>query len=156
TQGASVLGQNGGSTTAAAWELPALSASQLIILVWACGFGGGLLMLIVGGIRVARMARRAAPMIDRRWTRIAAGLSQTLSLGRPVQILQSRDGVILAGWGLRRPRLLVPPEAEKWSESRIRMVLCHELAHVRRCDWPVQLLAELARAAYWFNPLVWI
>ncbi len=43
-----------------------------------------------------------------------------------------------------------------WAEERIRVVLCHELAHIGRQDWVVQMLAELLRAVYWFNPLVWI
>jgi beta-lactamase regulating signal transducer with metallopeptidase domain len=35
-------------------------------------------------------------------------------------------------------------------------VLGHELAHIRRSDWLVQLLAEVLRSVYWFNPVVWI
>jgi TonB family protein len=35
-------------------------------------------------------------------------------------------------------------------------VLCHELAHVTRRDWTVQVVAEFLRAAYWFNPLAWL
>src|SRR5262249_23721983 len=42
------------------------------------------------------------------------------------------------------------------TEERIRVVLGHELAHVKRRDWIVQLAADLLRAAYWFNPLTWI
>ena len=38
----------------------------------------------------------------------------------------------------------------------MRVVLLHELAHVRRGDWLVQVFAESARAAFWFNPLFWI
>src|SRR5262249_47808385 len=40
--------------------------------------------------------------------------------------------------------------------ERIRVVLTHEFAHIKRWDWPVQLVAELARAVYWFNPLFWL
>jgi hypothetical protein len=52
--------------------------------------------------------------------------------------------------------LLLPAGASSWSEERIRMVLHHELAHVRRYDWLVQMSAEIVRAVYWFNPLWWI
>jgi TonB family protein len=38
----------------------------------------------------------------------------------------------------------------------VRLVLHHELEHIRRGDWIVQLLGEILRAVYWFNPLVWI
>jgi beta-lactamase regulating signal transducer with metallopeptidase domain len=32
----------------------------------------------------------------------------------------------------------------------------HEVAHIERCDWLVQVLAEAARTVYWFNPLFWL
>ena len=38
----------------------------------------------------------------------------------------------------------------------MRIVLGHELAHIHRHDWIVHLASALLRAAYWFNPLVWI
>jgi TonB family protein len=46
--------------------------------------------------------------------------------------------------------------AEEWSDDRIRVVLCHELSHVRRGDWLLQMVAGTVRAIYWFNPLIWI
>ena len=55
-----------------------------------------------------------------------------------------------------RPIVVLPRDAGEWSLERARIVLCHELAHVRRADWLVLLAAELLRAAYWFNPLTWM
>src|SRR5262249_46321649 len=40
--------------------------------------------------------------------------------------------------------------------GRIQAVLSHEMAHVRRCDWLMQMFAEIFRAIYLFNPLAWI
>ena len=37
----------------------------------------------------------------------------------------------------------------------VRAVLLHEVIHVARFDWPVRTIARIARAAYWFNPLIW-
>jgi hypothetical protein len=36
------------------------------------------------------------------------------------------------------------------------MVLAHELSHIQRHDWVVQVLADAARAIYWFNPVFWL
>ena len=58
------------------------------------------------------------------------------------------------GW--RRPVVLLPAGAEAWPEPRRRAVLLHELAHIARRDYPTQLAAEVVRALYWFNPLVWM
>ena len=55
-----------------------------------------------------------------------------------------------------RSKVLLPADALDWPADRIRIVVAHELAHVRRGDWIVQMAAELLCAAYWFNPLVWL
>jgi TonB family protein len=38
----------------------------------------------------------------------------------------------------------------------MRIVLRHELAHIGRQDWLVQMCAEVLRTVYWFDPLMWI
>src|SRR5207253_7453555 len=52
--------------------------------------------------------------------------------------------------------VIMPAEADTWPDDRLRIVLLHELAHVKRRDCLTHLLAQLACACYWFNPLVWI
>ena len=52
--------------------------------------------------------------------------------------------------------VVIPATAATWPAERVRAVLSHELAHVRRRDWSIQVLAEPFRCVYWFNPLVWI
>jgi hypothetical protein len=60
--------------------------------------------------------------------------------------------VVLHLW---RPIIVMPEAACRWSEARIRAVLLHEFAHIKRNDLFVQSLAQLACAVYWFNPLIW-
>ena len=59
-------------------------------------------------------------------------------------------------WGTRRPAVLLPQGAERWPTSRLEAVLLHELAHVRRRDCLTQLMAEVAVALHWVNPLAWV
>lgn len=63
---------------------------------------------------------------------------------------------MIVTWGLWKPRVLLPAGAAGWNRDRLEVVFAHELAHVRRNDWAVQLAASLLRCVYWFNPLVWI
>jgi len=59
-------------------------------------------------------------------------------------------------WGGRRPVVLLPSGAETWPEDRLRSVLLHEMAHVKRRDWACHRLADVTCALYWFHPLVWL
>jgi bla regulator protein blaR1 len=83
-------------------------------------------------------------------------LASDLGLRRrvSVRILDSPQGPFITG--LLVPSIVLPTAAVTWNPARLRSVLLHELAHVRRRDCAVQTLAQIACAAYWFNPLVWI
>jgi beta-lactamase regulating signal transducer with metallopeptidase domain len=59
-------------------------------------------------------------------------------------------------WSYRHPVVLLPEEAADWDQGRLKAVLLHELAHVRRADWVFQVLAWTACSVLWFNPAVWL
>jgi TonB family protein len=145
--------------SAAATDAKSTRLSRLVPglrTIWGFGTGASLLLLAGGMARLMRIARRARPVGDGRWSAAAADLARRCGLRRPLTILQTTHPTLLFTWGLRRPRVLLPAEAGEWSEKRVRVVLGHELAHIRRGDWAVHLLAECVRAVYWFNPLAWI
>ena len=50
----------------------------------------------------------------------------------------------------------MPADADTWPAIALRVVLLHELAHVKRRDCLTHLVAQIACAAYWFNPLAWM
>ncbi len=59
-------------------------------------------------------------------------------------------------YGLFRAAVFLPADIDEWSAERRRMVLLHELAHVRRGDTGTHLLARTALSLYWWNPLAWL
>jgi TonB family protein len=95
------------------------------------------------------------PLGDERWLSASARVARQLGLSRPVRMLTTRDAAICT-WGVRRPSVVVPAHAMEWPNERITTVLCHELAHVSRGDWAMQLAADVLRAVFWFNPLTWL
>jgi beta-lactamase regulating signal transducer with metallopeptidase domain len=135
---------------------PALSWIDGIMLLWIAGMlvtGAGLL---TGLVRLARVSRRCTLIESGPWRLLANEMSARYRLHRPVDLLQSAHASLLLTWGLFRPKILLPGGADDWSDERREAVLAHELAHIRRGDWALQLAAEALRAVYWFNPLVWL
>ena len=126
-----------------------------LLAIWLAGASLGVLVLLVGFIRLAGLASRAQRLENSVWARCAADISREYGV-RPPLLLQSRYSSLLVTWGVRQPKILLPAGARAWREDRIRVVLAHELAHAHRRDWLVTLAAELLRAVYWFNPLLWI
>jgi len=132
------------------------TAATVLMAVWIAGLCVSLSILIVGAARLARTASRAGRITDGAWMEIAREVAHTYGLRRPVLLLQSDDPRLLVTWGVLQPKVILPANARDWPQDRIRLVLYHELAHVGRGDWIIQLLAEVLRSVHWFNPLVWI
>jgi TonB family protein len=135
---------------------PARPWSDLFGAIWAAVFGVGALSMLLQLGRLARLSARASRITDSRWLRTVHEVAARYGIRTPVPIFQTRCGDLLATWGFFRPRILVPAGAARWSDQRIRVVVCHELAHVRRHDWALQIAADVVRRVYWFQPLMWI
>jgi TonB family protein len=129
---------------------------RVVVSIWMLGASLALLALVAGAVRLARLAKLARPITRETWHRLTAEVSQHLKIRGPVRLLQSPAVPIPMTWGLWRPRVVLPLGAEHWSADRRRAVLAHELAHVRRRDWLVQILAAVVCAMYWFHPLFWL
>jgi len=128
----------------AAW-----SASQITRAIWMSGVALCLLPLVMMLWRLRRIRRTGLPF--------APLLSLTLerSVARRVEFLQHEDVAAPMTFGLLRPVVVVPADAQEWSRADLQRALIHELEHVRRRDWAIHVLGRLVCAVYWFHPLVW-
>ena len=124
-------------------------------MAWATGSGVLTLWFALGWLASALAVRRAQPA-PASWQVEVNALRERLRITREVKVRVSACGMSPIVAGLWRPVILMPEAARGWSNDRRHSVLLHELAHIRRGDLRVQVLAHAAIAAYWFNPLVWI
>ena len=107
-------------------------------------------------IRLMWIAIGSCQITTGSWVIAAQEISARFELARMPRLLRSTNPSMLVTWGWRRPKILLPSGSEYWPENRIRSVMCHEMAHIRRGDWVVQMTAELLRSIYWFNPIFWV
>lgn len=123
--------------------------------VWYGGTVPGLLLILVGVARAARISRSARP-VDARLQTIADDVAGEFGIRRAVAVLQTDCPAAPLTWGLLRPTILVPQAAGGWSDGCLRSVLRHEFAHVQRGDWAMQLVAALLSRLFWFIPVAWL
>jgi TonB family protein len=128
----------------------------LLPAVWLLGVAAGLGLIAAGLLRLAWLASRGERITDPVWIRLTRDLSVELGIRRDATLLQTARPSTLIAWGWLHPRILVSREAVAWSAGDVAIALRHELAHIARGDWVVQLLAEGLRAFNWFNPVVWL
>ena len=132
-----------------------LTPARIALILWAAGASMVLSRLAIGSLTVRRLARHAARSAHPSWLDIIDDLKAQLSIARPVQLRIAQRTVPPMTWGIFRHVVLLPASANEWTAERRRMVLAHELAHVKRSDGVLQMLLQAVCSLHWFNPLVW-
>jgi TonB family protein len=123
--------------------------------VWACGVLIFSLRMIWGCTRIAAM-RRAGTSAEAPMLSTFTALADRMSLTRPVQLLLSTvtDSPCVTGW--LRPMVLLPISAATGlTADQLEGVLAHELAHICRHDYLVNLLQMAAETLLFYHPAVW-
>lgn len=148
-----------GTESRSTWSLrlPAgWGLAQALLAVWALGTGALLAWYGLGHLRLARMVRRATPLRGAEWQSLIEDVAARSGIRSSVALFRTDAVGSPLTWGLLRPVVILPQDAESWAADRRRVVLAHELAHSARGDYLSQLIACLACALYWFHPLAWI
>ncbi len=127
-----------------------------LVLAWVGGTLVVLGRLAVGFGRRTRLARAAREIDTGPMVRTNEAAAEQLGLRRRVRLLLSDAPAVPMTWGVSRPVLFLPAAAKSWSERRLRVVLLHELAHIKRRDSLSRTLAQLACGVFWFHPLAWL
>ena len=131
-----------------------MTASALLWTVWGAGALLCLLPVLAGTwhVRALRRSGSSCARGDALLRRLSAeaGLNRSIA----VRVHESIPGPMT--YGALRPVVLMPLDAESWSDDALSRAMIHELEHVRRGDWLSQYMARIVGALYWFHPLVWM
>lgn len=126
-----------------------------VLAFWLLGVCAAAVRPLLGLWGLARLGRDSVLVSDAAALRLCSDCAAALRVSRVPTLRRGAVPMPLT-WGWRRPVVLLPDCADFWPEGRLRAVLLHELAHLRRRDWPAHRLADLACAFYWFHPCVWL
>lgn len=127
----------------------------VLVGLWGTGAFALLLRMGVGIVRARRLRKESRTADDDAWSDLFASLKRAVGVTRSAE-LRFHDGIEAPlALGVLRPTILLPLEAKDWPDERRRLVLLHELMHLRRGDIGLSLFAQLACALHWPNPLAW-
>jgi beta-lactamase regulating signal transducer with metallopeptidase domain len=126
-----------------------------LVLIWMAGVAA-LGSIYLGNLLKFRRIRLAAGTAGTSASRVLERCKAELRVQRTVRVLESGavDSPTVVGW--LRPTILLPLGLDaRLGAARLRHVLLHELAHIKRNDVLVSWIAALAQLLHWFNPAVW-
>ena len=117
------------------WHL-AFTWRQAVVGVYAVVVFALLVQLTFGYMFVRRLVRNSRPLD---WPRVRE--SDAISVPMTV--------------GQISPTILLPMGWREWDSIKLRAVLAHEEAHIRRADWAIGVMARINCCVFWFHPLAW-
>ena len=131
--------------------------SRVRVVTWA---GVALLLLSTGGISLAQTlvrARRSRQKVSADLAALVDLAAREVGLLRKPCLLVSPQVSSPAVAGLLRPVLMLPPGFDlNFSTEEKRLILHHELMHLKRGDLPLNVLLCILLTLHWFNPLLWL
>jgi beta-lactamase regulating signal transducer with metallopeptidase domain len=134
------------------WRWSVLLAVAFFAAWWMAAIALQALRLVIMHRRLTALVGRARP-VDEHCRREATWLARLLELRRVPDVLVSDEVSSPQVVGFRRPRVLMPAAMTQFSEDDRRMMLCHELTHVRRRDLVLGWIPALAERTFFFHPL---
>jgi beta-lactamase regulating signal transducer with metallopeptidase domain len=134
---------------------PSISAAAAASAIYALPAAILLLITALALARLFALRARADVLVDGHWLSALARAQRRMGFKHGTALLTSNELASPISWGLMRPVILLNSRAVE-AAGEAEAIIAHELAHVARMDWVKLLLARVATALFWFNPLVWL
>jgi beta-lactamase regulating signal transducer with metallopeptidase domain len=129
---------------------------QILAVVWLSGVVSTVLIGLGSYVHTLRRYKRSRQPLSEDLQREIAGMVREVGLRRAPQVWWSAEVPSPAVTGVLRPVLLLPAQFEQTlAVHEARLVLKHELMHIKRGDLLVNALLCLLLSMHWFNPLMW-
>jgi beta-lactamase regulating signal transducer with metallopeptidase domain len=127
-----------------------------LMLAWLVGVSVLSLRLLTGWLWVQRLRTHGVSAANETCRRMTARLSRRLHITRAVTLLESTLVDVPTVIGFLKPVVLLPASVlGGLAPQQIEAILAHELAHIRRHDYLVNLLQTLVETVLFYHPAVW-
>lgn len=127
--------------------------ASLVVLVWALVFIARLVKLLADLYALHRLRYYKTSAPGDEWLQRLSALSKGMGIRRPVALLQSALVQVPVTLGFFKPLILVPIGLlNQLPPEQVETILLHELAHIRRSDYLVNLLQSAVETVFFFNP----
>jgi beta-lactamase regulating signal transducer with metallopeptidase domain len=129
-----------------------------IVLVWFLIICGKSIQLIVGLNGVYHLRNHKTYAAGKKWDEKLNELAQKLGLTQQVKVMQSGIAQVPMVVGHFKPLILIPLGLlNGLSTAEVESIFSHELAHIKRKDYLVNLLQSFIEIVFFFNPAVlWV
>jgi len=143
---------------AARSHAPAASADYMpyVVMAWMAGVALLTVRLGLQWRMVERCRRYGVQAVEGEWEERVRRVAMRLGVGRIVPLCESAIADVPAVVGWLRPVILVPAGVlMNLTPEQVEAIVAHELAHVRRNDYLMNLLQTAVETVLFYHPAVW-
>jgi uncharacterized protein (TIGR03435 family) len=159
SSGPSALGNPNPNPNPNPISAPALHIEKFLpvfVFAWLLGVSALSLRLLLSSLHVARLRRHENEPLGEPWITRLDRLKAALQVSVPVRLVKSALVEVPTVIGWLRPVILLPATSlTGLTALQLESILAHELAHVRRYDYLVNLLQNVLEALLFYHPAVW-
>ncbi|MBX0290853.1 hypothetical protein K3G63_10410 [Hymenobacter sp. HSC-4F20] len=128
----------------------------VLVAAWLLGLLAMTLRLLGGLAYVQRLRRYRVQPLGQEWQERLATLAARAGVHHPIELLESALVRVPVVVGHLRPMVLLPlGTVTGLSTTYLEAILAHELAHVQRRDYLMNLLQSVAETLFFYHPAVW-
>lgn len=127
-----------------------------IVMLWLVGMVIALIRLLGNIGYVEYLKSKFNFPVDPYWEELLQSLKTKMGIGKNVQLLESALVMSPMVIGHLKPVIFFPMGAiNRLSAQEVEAILAHELAHIMRNDYIINLLVSCIESLYYFHPAMW-
>jgi len=128
----------------------------VVVMVWMLGASFFLVRMLGGLIYVQHLRYNKNQAVPAYWNNKLKTLKSRIRLRKKVKLLESAIATVPMVIGYIKPVILLPIGAiNSLNEGEVEAILAHELAHIRRNDYLINIFLSVIEVLFYFNPAVW-
>lgn len=128
----------------------------LIVLIWLVGMVVFLLKMMGGLLYVQRLKHHQLSAVPAKWEAVLESLQTRIGMNAAVRLSASALVKVPMVVGWLKPVILLPIGAvNQLTPAQVEAILAHELAHIARYDYVLNLVQSFIEMIFYFNPAVW-
>lgn len=130
--------------------------ADVFITVWFIIFSYKCLQLSLSIGYVKRITSYGSEAVGKEWMTMFGSLREKLNVDKKILLLQSDIIKVPMTAGFFKPVIIVPMSMlANLPPELVESILLHELAHIKRRDYLVNLIQSFVETTFFFNPFVW-
>ena len=126
------------------------------LLIWITGIVISSLRVIIGTNSLLYILKGERLKKYKRYNQMLRQLSVNLGIDKEIVLVRNTKCTVPFTFSLIKPVVVLPSDIKNWPTEKLRAVLAHELAHIRRKDYLTQYTARIIVSIFWFIPSIWI